>query len=131
VVSFEAGSQLYDLLLLDFDQLYDLLLLDFDQLYDLLLLDFDQLYDLLLLDFDQLYDLLLLDFDQLYGLLLLDFDGYFFVSYIFYIENFNMIKIKLNLLTHSVPITLVGMIEYLQRMANRGLLTSFNGRSCL
>ena len=47
--------------------------------------------------------------------------GYFFVSYIFYIENFNMIKIKLNLLMHSVPITSVGMIKYLQRnswMAN-------------
>ena len=44
--------------------------------------------------------------------------GYFFVSYIFYIENFNMIKIKLNLLMHSVPIMPVGMIKYLQRMAN-------------
>jgi hypothetical protein len=62
-------------------------------------------------------------------------NGYFFVIYIFYIENFNMIKIKLNLLAHSVPITPVGMIKYLQRMANpacsRDLLTSFNGRSCL
>jgi hypothetical protein len=48
--------------------------------------------------------------------------GYFFVSYIFYIENFNMIKIKLNLLTHSVPTTPVGTIEYLQRMANLGFV---------
>ena len=44
--------------------------------------------------------------------------SYFFVSCIFYIENFNMIKIKLNLLMHSVPISPVGMIKYLQRMAN-------------
>jgi hypothetical protein len=41
--------------------------------------------------------------------------GYFFVSYIFYIQNFNMIKIKLNLLMHLVPITPVGMIKYLQQ----------------
>ena len=47
--------------------------------------------------------------------------GYFFVSYIFYIENFKMIKIKLNLLTHSVPITPVGMIKYLQQMAKTAL----------
>ena len=42
----------------------------------------------------------------------LNLTGYFFVSYIFYI------KIKLNLLMHSVPITPVGMIKYLQSMAN-------------